>query len=210
MTPTALLLQRLQAATRSGRIGDLIGDGWDTYWRILHPGERRDHGDYASVSWAEVARTRGVALDPALSSWREVAGVEPHTNDLPPGVDLEPTEGADDHALHWLLLDTLVRSAGDQTVALAEWAGYGDATPVVGALEARIAREPYRILTVERGQLPVRAGFRVNYAIGDSGLWLVGADIDLMSTYVGTAGTLRINWPTSFEVAVCSADDRLS
>lgn len=211
MTPLTILLRRLEHASRSGTVASLVGDGWGAYWRVLHPAERFDGQEYKPVRWSEIAEARGVDFDPARSTWYEVSGVEPHSDGLArSGIAVEPLEGADDASRHRLLIDFLVGSAGDETVGLAEWAGYGDAKPVAGALDVVIAREPYRVLTVGRDDVPLSTGFRANYAVGDSGLWLVGADMDLMSTYVAVSASLTLSWPSELEVAQCSAGDRLS
>lgn len=210
ISASELLVQRLKGSTRSSTaVASLVGDGWQRYWRILHPAVRIEGGHASSVPWADVARIRGVAFDPARSTWREVSGVEPHTDQLPQGIDVEPTEGADDKDLQRVVVQALVRAARDRSVALAQWTGYGDAVVPRGAENVVIERERYSVVTVEAPDAPL-PGFRANFAMGDSGLWLSAADMDLMSTYIGVAEGMDLAWPSSLEAASCDAWDPVS
>lgn len=179
-------------------MGDLVGWEWTHYRRVLHPAEVAvAEGRFRTVSWAELAASRGRRVDLRVASWFDVGGVRPHQDVLPAGVDVEPFEGeyAGD------LVARLVERLAPEPVPLrvGEWEGAGfdrDDTPETAF--ATIGGTRYRVLELPSDEAAAR--FRSTDAHGwpalapnlveHAGRWRIVADVDLMSTYIGAAEPL--------------------
>src|SRR3954447_2485503 len=108
-------------------VAGLLSHSWQRHVRILHPAARVGRpGERVPVPWAEVASRTWRPLDIATSRWADVAAVEPHTADLPPGVDVEPREGPKDEHLQASVFRALRTAGGDARLELARWVGYND------------------------------------------------------------------------------------
>lgn len=133
-------------------------------------------------------------MDLAVASWFDVTGVRPHRDRLTSGVDREPVEGDGAGPLVARLVEAL--APGARMVDVAAWDGYGFGD--AGAADRpfiRVHSRSYRqraLPAVEAADL-----FRSNDEAGWPRLvpnlvwrrdeWCLSADIDCMSTYLGTS-----------------------
>jgi hypothetical protein len=163
----------------------------------------------------EVARGARRVVDLSQASWFDVSGVRPHQGRLPAGVDREPDE-ADGAGL--LVADLVLALAAPQAIVdVAEWDGWGfDREPMTLDEPLTVAGRGYR-----QQRLPAATAAQLARSTDTQGWpllapnlvwtdrWCLAADIDCMSTYVGTAGpqpALR----TDLEVVPVSAEARVS
>lgn len=211
--------------SKRATVAGLLG-GWPHAYRVLHPVEiwTPERG-LATVRWSEIAARRGQSLDPATASWLAVSGRRLHLT-APDGRDVEPAVGPVAGVLI-PLLDVIASEFDTAEVLVGEWTGYGSATAgrhlhgarreadrVLGAATFGFWRLPLSTLvsaiaasseTTTMGPDAVLA----NWIADPFGRWVVRADGDLASTYVGTSSAL-LAWPKVLEWASVGPDAPLS
>lgn len=206
-------------------VAGLIG-AWPHAYRVLHPVEvwSPDHG-LAMRRWSEIAAGRGQLLDPATASWHAASGRRIHRT-TPDGHDIEPAVGPVVEVLV-PLLEMMAREFGPSEVLVGEWTGYGSVTAGRHLDGAR--READRLLGADTfgfWRLPVSTlvsaiaassetttmgsdAVVANWLEDPIGRWVIRADGDLASTYVGATLPLQA-WPDVLEWTPVGADAPLS
>ncbi len=190
-----------------GTVAGVVGNGWQRYYRFPHPAYNRVDDVVTPVSWSAVAALRGIAADVSSASWFDLSGVRPHLGRPIPGVAEEPSEGMHEQTLKPILALTLAAAAGDTTVWTARWLGYNEVEDLSDETADRVTvhHEAYVARRVEVAR-PGRWLTTANYVWGVSGHWLLCANIDCMSTYVGVREVNDLAWPDDVEVALVTPD----
>ena len=178
-----------------GTVAGLVGDGWSHYVRVLHPARRRaSDGSVEPLTWRAVAELNGRHVQLAGASWSDVGGVAPHRTQLPQGVDEEPSEAEGAGPVVARLVSALQPQGA--SVWIGEWDGYGFRTPDQQAPHLTLNRRGYRVRAAARDEaLSLMTSHDAegwptlvpNLVWAADGGWCVGADVDCMSTYVGTS-----------------------
>lgn len=190
-----------------GTVGGVVGTGWKRYYRFPHPAYNRVDDVVAPVPWSAVAALRGIAADISSASWFDVSGVRPHLGRPIPGATDEPLEGMHEQTLKPRLALTLAAFAGDATVWTARWLGYNEAEDLSDETADRVTVH-HEVYVARRADVD-RPGpwlATANYVWGDSGHWLLCANIGCMSTYVGVREANGLAWPDDVEVALVTPD----
>ena len=161
----------------------LIGNGWPTYVRVLHPAARWIHGVECLVRWREIA-PEGVAISTA--GWSEVSGVELHEGVTGRGWEHEPRIGPDPLVLPVLLHHLLARILGGRLWA-GEWDGWGDRERPAGARVLTVPGRRYHVTaTSPRELLASLDPHRLPDVVwNEGGTFVALTDVDLPSTIVG-------------------------
>lgn len=210
-----------QRATVAGLLG-----GWPHAYRVLHPVEDwSPQQGLTTMRWSEIAGRRGQPFDPATASWLAVSGRRLHQT-APDGRDVEPPVGPVAGVLI-PLLDVIASEFDTAEVLVGEWTGYGSATAgrnlhgarreadrVLGATTFGFWRLPLSTLVsaIAAGSETTTMGpdaVLANWIEDPLGQWVVRADGDLASTYVGTSSALP-DWPTVLEWTSVGSDAPLS
>ncbi|MFF5468594.1 hypothetical protein [Streptomyces achromogenes] len=178
-----------------GTVAGVSAPGFAAYARILHParlGER-------PVRWSAVAAAHGTRVTP-VSRWHEVIGADHHCLNRPdpglPGVwDEHPAEGPTPPEVAEALLPVLARHTGTpERCWFGLWHGYGrwdwDRFPTFGTpgreevlLAGRLADAVSPVTLDEFAELP-------DLWWPQDRAWVLGGDVDLVSTYVGGSAEL--------------------
>jgi hypothetical protein len=181
------------AFSEFGTVAGLVGSGWQHYLRVLHPAwSDRPDGASEAVRWADVGQRTGRSVDLSVASWFDVSGVRPHREELPPGVTREPDEALDARPLVARLLTGLDAGAAPLRLHNRTYAVWS--MPLVEVLERLTADDEWPSLVANLVWVP--------------GEWCVAADIDCMSTYVGTERLPHLD--AQFEVWPVPPDARAS
>ncbi len=192
----------------SGRVDGLLGTGWAHRYRVLHPAYRARGSGWQPVPWAEIAARTGRRFEPAHSSWHEVSGHRLHHPRPEPSWGVEPQVGPVPEVLAPVLTALVPDPASDSTrsgaLLFAEWVGYDEeiagreltgATLVETVVDtgdgytvwSATVSELLRLIRGAEGQGGDPADrVLANFTWSPAGDWLVVADPDLASTYVGT------------------------
>ncbi len=177
-----------------GTVAGAVGVGWLSYLRFLHPAMTRDlRGAATPVTWASAASAAGRAVDLSVAAWFDVTGVRAHQDVHPAGIDDEPAEGQDAGPL----VATLVRAltGGRGLVDVAEWDGYeprprDQGSEGVLTVHSRGYRHR-RLAVADLADLVSDVGDGAPQLVANMvwrpGHWFVTADIDCMSTYLGSS-----------------------
>lgn len=201
-----------------GTVAGLVGDGWARYLRVLHPARgRAPDGSTEALTWREVAELNGRDVDLAVASWSDVGGVPPHRSELPRGVEEEPSEAEGAGPLVARVVSALQPRAA--LLWLGEWDGYGFRAPDQRVPHLTLDRRGYRVRAAPRDDaLRLMTSHDAegwpalvpNLVWTDDGGWCVGADVDCMSTYVGTSLPLPDLAEQGLEWVPVAAGDRIS
>lgn len=199
-------------------VADLLGD-WPYSYRVLHPvaAGMSGRGQRPGMRWSEVAEQRATTVELSSAQWHDVSGRRLHTT-APAAEDFEPEVGPATGVLIPLLR---LLAAETAEVDVAEWDGYGSVKAgraLDGAVrrpDRQVGRENFTVwrMPPHIAERLIQAGSETatmgsdavlaNLIEGPDDQWLVRADGDLASTYVGSR-TALIHWPTSLER--CSVD----
>ncbi|MEU2065226.1 hypothetical protein [Streptomyces sp. NPDC013455] len=172
-----------------GTVAGVAAPGFAAYARLLHPARLGDR----PVRWSTVAAAHGTAVTP-VSRWHEVIGSDQEytgRSDGLPGVwDEHPDEGPTPPPVARALLPVLARhTPAPERCWFGLWHGYGrwnwDRFPTFGTpgrdevlLAGRLADVVSPVALDEFAELP-------DLWWPQDRAWVVGGDVDLMSTYVG-------------------------
>ncbi|MEV5147367.1 hypothetical protein AB0L14_23920 [Streptomyces sp. NPDC052727] len=173
-----------------GTVAGVTAPGSAAYARILHPA----HLDERPVRWSAVAAAHGTRVTP-VTRWREVIGADQdYVNRSDHGLlgvwDEHPGEGPTPPDVARTLLPVLARHTGTPDRCwFGLWSGYGRwdwgrfrtfATPGRDEilLSGRLADAVSPVALDEFAELP-------DLWWPQDRAWIVGGDVDLVSTYVG-------------------------
>ncbi|WTO33486.1 hypothetical protein OG399_42165 [Streptomyces achromogenes] len=178
-----------------GTVAGVAAAGFAAYARILHPARL----DERPARWSAVAAAHGTRVTP-VSRWHEVVGVgEDYLNASDPGLpgvwDEHPAEGPTPPEVAEALLPVLARHTGTpERCWFGLWHGYGrwawDRFPTFGTpgreevlLAGRLADAVSPVTLDEFAELP-------DLWWPQDRAWVLGGDVDLVSTYVGGSAEL--------------------
>jgi hypothetical protein len=198
-------------------VGSIVPPVFNAYARVFHPAWRGRDDDRVAVSWGEVAPANGREMHPA-AEWGSITGSwdyqdQPGLWDDPPAIGQLPCEVAQ------RLVAVLAGHTGDPGQGFfGMWEGWGTPTGSFGFTQdtPEVARQRQRDafdaeVASWLGLLESAASFEVPHrtmqllgaplvAIEDlrdppslwwpgDAKWIVGTDIDLMTTYVGASNS---------------------
>ena len=185
------------ATGRPGTWSELVGSGWESYWRLLHPPYKI--GTIPEpVRWSQLP-TPHASIDLAKASWFDISGVRLHTGKAGDGWDIEPAVGPRDGRGASRALQKLMAEEPGCGIWVGQWIGYGDAADQQVAKADRVVNRDRSFavhhFTWEMAlewlqQLEQKASVPLpNIAWTDAGSWMISSDVDLPSSVVGC--TLR-------------------
>ncbi|CAL9282762.1 hypothetical protein [Streptomyces sp. SudanB182_2057] len=195
LSPADWLTEHGPGQGEFGTVAAIAAPGFAAYARILHPARL----DERPVRWSTVAAAHGTRVTPG-SRWHEVIGADQDCLDSTdhgrPGVwDEPPAEGPTPPEVAEALLPVLARHTGTpERCWFGLWHGYGrwdwDRFPTFGTpgreevlLAGRLADVVSPVTLDEFAELPDLWWPRDRS-------WVLGGDVDLVSTYVGGSAEL--------------------
>ncbi|MEU9337696.1 hypothetical protein AB0D49_31790 [Streptomyces sp. NPDC048290] len=195
LDPALRLFRHTGGYGEFGTVAGVAAPGFPAYARLLHPAELAGQ----PVPWTAVAAARGRPLT-AATCWHELVGKDRdhlHTDDggLPGVWDEHPAEGPTPAALAHAVLPVLARhTTTPDRCWFGLWDGYGrrnfDGVPTftTPGREEILLSGPLTDVTSPVGEdefteLP-------DLWWPEDTAWIVGGDVDLVSTYVGGSHAL--------------------
>ncbi|MFI0228413.1 hypothetical protein [Streptomyces sp. NPDC017086] len=195
LSPADWLTVRGPGQGAFGTVAGVAAPGFAAYARVLHPAAL----DERPVRWSAVAAARGTRITPGVH-WHEVIGKDREYVDRSgpgvPGVwDEHPAEGPTPPGVARALLPVLARhTRTPERCWFGLWHGYGrwdwDRFPTFGTpgreevlLAGRLADVVSPVAMDEFSELP-------DLWWPQDRAWIVGGDVDLVSTYVGGSAEL--------------------
>jgi hypothetical protein len=181
------------ATGRAGTWSELVGSGWESYWRLLHPAYKIGT-ILEPVRWSQLTSPQATT-NLANASWFDISGVRLHKGRSGDGWDIEPDVGPDDGQVANRALQKLMAEEPGCGVWVGQWIGYGDATDQqVAKADVMVNRD--RSFAVHHFTWDMALGWLQqlqqgasvplpNIAWTDAGSWMISSDVDLPSSIVG-------------------------
>jgi len=208
---TSMDSQEAAARLATGRVrtwSELVGSGWGSYWRLLHPAYKVSIIP-EPVRWSLLLPPHS-SIDLATASWFDISGVRLHTGKAGDGWDLEPAVGPHDGQVASRALQKLMSEEPGCGIWVGQWTGYDDSDEnKVAKVDIVVNRD--RSFAVRHFTSGMALGWLQGLAQGasvplpsiawtDAGSWMISSDVDLPSSIVGC--TARIGETLRAEVSL--------